>query len=318
MAEQQTFNPPCPLHTPVLFLVFKRPGTTRQVFERIRQAKPPRLYVAADGPREHVDGEDEKCRQVRKIATAVDWPCDVKTLFRKNNLGCKVAVSSAIDWFFENEERGIILEDDCLPCQSFFSFCNELLEKYSHDTRVMVVSGSNFQFGKRRTNYSYYFSNFNHCWGWATWRRAWRCYSKNMELWPEIRNRRYLKDILHHEEMVAYWSRAFEMAYRQEIDTWDYIWTFSCWIRNGLTVLPNVNLVSNLGFGIEATHTKLGPKMANMPSVEMAFPLEHPPFVIRDDEADQRTHRICYRPGWYRRFVDRIRLRQNQYARKLY
>ncbi len=316
--SSNTFTPPHPLKTAVLFLIFNRPDTTKQVFEAIRKARPPRLYVASDGPRPGRIHEERRVEKVRQISTEIDWPCHVKTLFREKNLGCKAAVSAAIDWFFENEERGIILEDDCLPCQSFFSFCNELLEKYSHDTRVMVVSGSNFQFGKRRINYSYYFSHFNHCWGWATWRRAWRHFNKNMEHWPSIRNHRYLKDLLHNEEMVAYWSRVFETAYREEIDSWAYTWTFSCWIRNGLTVLPNVNLVSNLGFGMEATHTKLGGKMANMPSVEMAFPLEHPPFVIRDHEADQRTHRICYRPGWYRRLIDRIRLRQSQYARKLY
>lgn len=287
--SSNTFIPPHPLKTAVLFLVFNRPDTTKQVFEAIRKAKPPRLYVAADGPRTDKSGEAEKVEQVRRIETIVDWDCEVKTLFREENLGCGKAVSSAITWFFENEEEGIILEDDCLPSQSFFWFCEELLERYRDDMRVMVVSGDNFQFGKRRTDYSYYFSRYNHCWGWASWRRAWRYYDKDIENWPFIRFNGYLFDILQDKRTAKYWAQIFETVYRGKIDTWDYQWTFSCWIQNGLTILPNVNLVSNIGFGEDGTHTKAANKIAMILALEITFPLKHPPTMIRDDVADRRT-----------------------------
>ena len=155
------------MHSPVLFLVFNRPETTRQVFEAIRTAKPPRLYIAADGPRLEREGERASCEEVRKIALEVDWECDVNTLFRVENLGCKRGPSEGISWFFEHEDEGIILEDDCLPDQSFFSFCEELLERYRNDTRIMAISGNNFQHGRKRTEYSYYFSRYFHGWGWT-------------------------------------------------------------------------------------------------------------------------------------------------------
>ena len=178
------------MHSPVLFLVFNRPETTRRVFEAIRTAKPSRLYIAADGPRLEREGERANCEEVRKIALEVDWECDVKTLFRDENLGCKRAVSEGISWFFEHEDEGIILEDDCLPDRSFFSFCKDLLERYRHDTRIMVISGVNFQQGRKRTEYSYYFSIYPHCWGWATWRSAWNCFREDgSQLMEELRRR---------------------------------------------------------------------------------------------------------------------------------
>ena len=290
-----TFTPPHPLETAVLFLVFNRPDTTKQVFEAIRQAKPPRLYIGADGPRADKAGEQEKCEEVRRIATQVDWDCEVQTLFRDENLGCRMGVSTAIDWFFENEEEGIILEDDCLPCQSFFWFCEELLGRYRGDMRIMAVSGDNFQKGTARNEFSYYFSRFNHCWGWASWRRAWSYYEKDMQPWPYIRDNNYLRDILSDKGAIKYWRKIFEDTYRNKIDTWDHHWTFSCWLRNGLTVLPNVNLVSNIGFDGDATHTtgKNNPN-SNMPVFDLSLPLEHPAWVIRDKIADDYTQKVIF------------------------
>lgn len=290
-----TFTPTHPLKTAVLFLIFNRPDITKQVFEAIRKAQPPRLYVAADGPRAEKAGEAEKVEQVRRIATQVGWDCWVKTLVREKNLGCRVAVSSAIDWFFENEEEGIILEDDCLPSQSFFWFCQELLERYRNDERIMAVSGNNFQFGKRRTEFSYYFSRYNHCWGWASWRRAWRYYDKGMENWPFIRDNGYLYDILQDRRSVKYWAQIFETAYRGEVDSWAYRWSFSCWVQNGLTALANVNLVSNIGFSEDATHTTgKGSPYSKMPAFDLSFPLKHPKLMIRDDIADRYTQKTIF------------------------
>jgi hypothetical protein len=288
------FTPPHPLKTAVLFVIFNRPNTTKQVFEAIRKAKPPRLYVAADGPRADKPGEAEKVEQVRWIATQVDWDGEVKTLFRDENLGCRKGVSTAIDWFFENEEEGIILEDDCLPSQSFFWYCEELLERYREDMRIMAVSGDNFQKGHARNEFSYYFSRFNHCWGWASWRRAWSYYEKNMQSWPYIRDNNYLQDILLDKTAVQYWNKIFETAYRNKIDSWAYRWTFSCWIQNGLTVLPNVNLVSNIGFGEDGTHTSGDSPLSKMAAFELSFPLKHPNWMIKDKRADDYTQKTIF------------------------
>ena len=186
-----SFTPPAPLQTAVLFLVFNRPDTTAQVFEAIRQAKPPRLYVAADGPREGREGEVERVDKVREISMAVDWPCEVKTLFREKNLGCKYAVSSAITWFFEQEEQGIILEDDCLPSQSFFWFCEELLNEYMYDQRIWQICGFSPLVNKIKE--SYYLSKYSPIWGWASWRRAWSAYDAEISSWPIVKNSEILR-----------------------------------------------------------------------------------------------------------------------------
>jgi len=304
--------------SPVLFIVFNRPDTTWQVFEAIRKAKPPRLYIAADGPRHEREGERASCEEVRKIASEVDWECDVKTLFRDKNLGCKIAVSEGISWFFEHEDEGIILEDDCLPDQSFFSFCEELLLRYRHDTRIMAISGVNFQKGRKRTEYSYYFSRYFHCWGWATWKRAWKFYDRELIAWPEIQKNGFLYDIANgYEPVVSYWSRIFDKCYAGEIDTWDYQFVLSCWEQSGLIVLPNINLVSNIGFGNKATHTKdNNSAAANLPRYKIEFPLKHPPYIIRDMVADQyeeKTHYGIFVPS----LLDRLRYHVNKFYRKM-
>jgi len=285
------------LQTPVLFLVFNRLDTTKQVFEAIRQAQPPRLYVAADGPRSDRLGEAEKVKLVRDyVMDHVDWECEVKTLFREQNLGCRVAVSSAIDWFFENEEMGIILEDDCLPDPTFFAFCEQLLYYYRDDKRIMVVSGDNFQFGRNRTEYSYYFSRYNHCWGWATWRRAWKYFDFGMRLWVIIRDGDWLKNIFQSPSTRKYWTKIFQSCYDNKVNSWAYRWAFACWIQNGLTIIPNVNLVSNIGFGEDATHTRSNKSpLVNIPLKEMVFPLKHPPFIIRNKQADDFADKHIYK-----------------------
>jgi hypothetical protein len=306
--SSNTFTPPHPLKTAVLFLTFNRPDTTKQVFEAIRKAKPPRLYVAADGPMADKSGEWEKCERVRRIATQVDWDCEVKTLFRGENLGCKKAVSDAISWFFESVDEGIILEDDCLPTPSFFRFCEEMLERYRSDERIFMISGDNFQFGKKRTDYSYYFSRYCHIWGWASWRRSWANYDVQMKLWPEIKNGRWLYDILSKKKSVKYWTYIFDNVYNKKIDTWDYQMIFTCWSQNMLVILPNANLVSNIGFGIDSTHN-FNPKdhRNSIPTEEMRFPLSHPPFVICDKISDKFTEKKQYKfQALHKRILRRI------------
>lgn len=282
------------MDTAVLFLVFNRPDTTEQVFEAIRQARPPRLYVAADGPRASRPGEAERCAEVRRIATAVDWPCEVHQLFRDSNRGCKLGVSEGITWFFEHEAEGIVLEDDILPQPSFFPYCEALLARYRDDPRVAMISGCNFIADRYPAATSYFFSIHNHIWGWASWRRAWQRYDADIAAWPAWNTAGELQRWLGGNRCAtAYWRSLFDRMHRREIDTWDYQWTFACWQMQGLTVLPAHNLTLNLGFGPDATHTVKAPPAyvrRNWPR-ELEWPLRHPTEVVVDSVADRKTQR---------------------------
>ena len=291
---KDNFIPPGPLITPVLFMIFNRPDTTQKVFNAIRKVKPKQFFVAADGPREDKEGEKEKCEQARKITEQIDWDCEIKTLFREKNLGCKIAVSSAIDWFFENVEEGIILEDDCLPSQSFFWFCQELLEYYREDTRVMMISGDNFQFGKKRGEGSYYFSKYFHIWGWATWRRAWRHFDISMKSFKKFKIENQINNIFKINQQKKYWMKIFQITYNNKINTWDYQWVYTCFINNGLCIMPNVNLVSNIGYGINSTHTKDKNSILSKTEVKDIIEIMHPKFVLADQEADLLTSKLCF------------------------
>lgn len=241
--------------TPILFLIFNRPDTTKRVFESIKSIKPAKLFIAADGARKDKVGEDLLCIETRKIIELIDWNCEIKTLFRTENLGCKIAVSSAIDWFFENEEQGIILEDDCLPDISFYSYCETLLKYYSSNERIMHISGNNFQDGIVRSNGSYYFSNYNHIWGWATWKRAWNKYKVNLEFLTEAEIIKLIETQFTSRKERVFWIQIFNKMCKPNIGTWDYQWSFAIWSNNGLSILPNQNLVSNIGFNNNGTHT---------------------------------------------------------------
>ncbi len=296
------------LKTPVAFLVFNRPDTTQRVFEEIRRARPPKLLVVADGPRADRPDEADKCKAVRTIIDTVDWPCEVIKDYSNVNLGCKRRVSSGLDWVFNTVEEAIILEDDCLPHPTFFRFCQDLLEKYRDDERIFMISGDNFQFGKKRTAYSYYFSWYCHIWGWASWRRAWQKYDVNMELWPEIRDKGWLKNVFDERKESNSWKQIFDAVYDGRINTWDYQWSFVCLTNNFLSILPNVNLISNIGFGAGTTHTNnMEDKRANLPTQEMLFPLVHPTYMIRDEEADDFTYRNFVMQPLLKRIKDRLR-----------
>jgi hypothetical protein len=275
------------LNTPVVFIIFNRPDLTQIVFDAIRQAKPTQLFVIADGAR--FPEESERCQQSRRIIKQVDWDCQVLTNYADTNLGCRKRVSSGIDWVFEHVEEAIILEDDCLPHPSFFRYCQELLDYYREDKRIWCISGNNFQDGQCRGNGSYYFSNYNHCWGWASWRRAWQQYDHALSNWQTVRDGHYLKSILDSELEIKYWGDIFErLATLGQPNSWAYPWTFTCWQNSGLTVLPNVNLVSNIGFRSDGTHLKSESKFANLP-VKDIQEIHHPSFVVRDKIADQYT-----------------------------
>ncbi|SDA59994.1 hypothetical protein SAMN03159475_2267 [Pseudomonas sp. NFPP33] len=277
------------MNTAVLFLIFNRPDTTERVFDSIRASRPPRLYIASDGPRKERLGEDQKVYDARKISEKVDWPCEVFTLFRDENLGCKVAISTAISWFFENEERGIILEDDCLPHPDFFRFCETLLDVYAEDERIWAITGNNFQDGQRHGDAAYYFSRYFHCWGWATWRRAWVQYDMNISFWPEWSKSSEWKSRVPDDVERNYWGRIFNKVYEGSVNSWAYPYTACVWRFSGLVATPNVNLVSNIGFSSDATHTiAVDSSLADM-AVQPIGVLVHPVSVERNISSEKYT-----------------------------
>lgn len=264
------------MQTPVLFLIFNRPDTTEKVFEEIRKAQPKKLFVAADGPRAYKEGEVELCVQTRAIIEKIDWDCEVKTLFREENLGCKKAVSEGITWFFDNVKEGIILEDDCLPNSSFFTFCEAMLEKYRDDERIMHISGDN-PLNEEPDN-SYYFVKTPHIWGWATWRRAWTKYDVDMKSYPDFK----IENVFKESYIQKYWLKVFKRVLDGEIDTWDYQWAYSLFYNNAFSIVPKKVLVSNLGFNENATHITNDYRFGNRPSQEMEQ-IIHPEKIEYDE-----------------------------------
>lgn len=288
--------PPWQMTTPVAFFIFNRPDTTARVFEAIKRAAPPKLLLVADGPRPDRPGEAEKCAATRAIATGVDWPCEVLVNFSDENLGCRRRVSSGLNWVFESVDEAIILEDDCLPDLSFFRFCDELLTRYRDDSRIAMISGNNFQQGAGGGEESYYFSRYPEIWGWASWRRAWGLYDVDMKVWPKFRNDGWLERTFPRRRLARFWRDAFDAVHSGGLDTWDYQFTFSCLRHNALCVMPSVNLVSNLGFGADATHTKTECRLSKLPIQPMSFPLRHPHHVVRDIGADRATEKEQHNP----------------------
>jgi hypothetical protein len=291
------------LSTPVAFFVFNRPDLTEITFKAIAQAKPSTLLLVADGPR--FSEEVEKCEQVKEIIKNVDWDCDVLTNFSEVNLGCKKRISSGLDWVFSTVEEAILIEDDCLPNQSFFTFCQILLERYRHDPRIMHISGSNFQNGQSRTSSSYYFSRYSHIWGWASWRRAWQYYDPDMKSWAEFKQQNLLSQLFEDPNELLYWQKVFERTASGDIDTWDFQWQYTCWTQNGLSILPNVNLTSNLGYDRpDATHTRRPNPYAKLPTVELET-IQHPSFMVRNKVADAYTYHGLL-GGRYRTFSAKV------------
>jgi len=289
MVERTTIGPLNDMKTPVALLIFNRPDTTERVFAEVARARPHKFFVVADGPRPDRPQDVEKCAAARAIIERVDWECDVFKNYSDVNLGCGRRPATGISWVFEQVEEAIILEDDCVPHPTFFRFCEELLERYRDHEKVMMIAGSNDWFGHGRTAYSYRFSRHVWNWGWATWRRAWQHYDIKIISWPEFRKTSWLRDILGHPSAVEYWQKIFDKAYAAQgkVDYWDYQWTFMCWAQNGLCIFPNTNVISNIGFGEDATHTKRATDVTNMPTTAIEFPLQHPPIVVQDREIDR-------------------------------
>ena len=278
--------------TPILLIIFNRYETARQVFDEIRKVKPKFLFVAGDGSRPDKPGDDQNCEQARSIIELVDWDCEVKTLFQEKNLGCGIGPVTAINWFFEQVDEGIILEDDCLPAPDFFTFCQAMLKKYRSNEEIFHISGNNFQLGKKRGDASYYFSKYTGTWGWATWKRAWKSYRFNIENLESFLQQNKLDQVVQSKNEKAYWIRIFrliELGKRKDI--WDYQWTFTVWDQQALSIFPNVNLVKNIGFIENATHT-FDPESL-LANIELGALGEiiHPAKVTRNKKADDFFYR---------------------------
>ena len=279
----------------VVFIIFRRPELTKCVFEQIAKVKPDNLFINAAGPG---DGKDRGLsKEPRSVVDDIDWDCNVRRNYSDKNMGCRERVISGLDWVFSQVEDAIILEDDCLPDLTFFSFCCELLEKYRDDERIGNISGGNFDLQPSDMTYSYQFSQFRFIWGWATWRRSWLKYDKNMEQWPLLKERQWHHNIFSQQEAIYYYEDIWDDIQEGKLDTWGIPWFFTGLAESSLSIVPNRNLISNIGFGVDGTHTiENDPRVSNRPRRSMLFPLKYPGLVIRNKKYDKILERRVLLP----------------------
>ena len=275
---------------PVLFIIFNKREETKRVLNVIRNQQPKQFFIAADGPRLEKEGEAEKCQYVREwVLQHIDWECEVKTLFRDQNVGCGRGPSEAITWFFQHVDEGIILEDDCLPNDTFFQFCSDLLDRHRNNTKISIISGNNFQPVQPMPLIAdYYFSVFPSSNGWATWRRSWQGFDYQISSWPRVNKRKLAKFLFDDKRYSLWWINFFDRFYAcKPNDSWDYQFHYQCMIRNQLAIIPKANLVKNIGYGPDATHSQNPDSyFANVPTHEFTFPFRHPDQILRHYEAD--------------------------------
>ena len=277
------------ISTPLLFIVFNRPEATLESLEAIRKAQPAKLYIAADGPRPGREDDEQNCTKVRQIVKNIDWPCQVKTLFRETNLGCKDGVSRSIDWFFENEEEGIILEDDCVAAPAFFVFCQSLLKKYKNDDRIYAICGRN-PMGEVNIEESYLFSRYFKEWGWASWRNRWQKRDLDKEIFDKAVSEQLFERVLNDKNMAKYLYDTNYSVHYQGHNTWDYQWLFNILSQNRLVVVPKVNLVGNVGLssGVHfGTNPNIIQSLYEVPVSDLSLPLVHPTFIVADLQFDK-------------------------------
>ena len=286
------------LNTPVAFIVFNRPEATRKVFAAIAAARPSHLFIVADAPRPDREGEQQRCEEVKRIISAVDWPCTVETNFATENLGCRRRVKSGLDWVFSRVEKAIILEDDCLPDQSFFPYCAEMLERYEDYGQIGLISGFNPLQSSFPFPYSYYFTKMVQIWGWATWRRSWQKYDDTMASWPTVKEDALLKCMWKGRKPFESWTRIFDSMYSGEgPDAWSYNLVYSSWMRNWLNIVPRRNLIQNIGFDQYATHTKKADRGFKIRAQNLELPIVHPPAMIEWEEYAEGFQHRFYTPS---------------------
>ena len=280
-------------------MAFNRPDHLQVLLKRLREIQPEKIYVAIDGPREHRELEIEKVQACRELVSTIEWPCEVKTNFQESNLGCGLGVTTAISWFFEHEERGIILEDDIIPDPSFFPYCSELLNRYELDKRVFAISGCNFVPREAQTHPEnpYRFSQVPHIWGWATWRRSWEQHQLDIAGWrKQLPINKLWARAGYSLPATVYWASTFELLARKEVDTWDGQLVLASMVSEQYTITSNVNLIGNIGFGKDATHT-LEDRNELQPIVPIALPMLDVPVEL-DRKADRWTRQHHFRATW--------------------
>lgn len=279
--------------TPILFLIFNRPDTTAKVFEEIKKQKPKYLFIASDWPRKNKEWERNIVEKTKSsVLNSIDRDCEVKTLFRKDNLWCKLAVSEAITRFFNHVEKWIIIEDDCVPHQTFFWFCETMLEKYKEDKRIMHISWDCFLPKKRQNEKKYFFSYHNHIWWWATWKRAWEMYDPDIKKFPKFKEKKVINSITNNYFSKKNWLHNFDLVYNWKHDTWDYQWTYCLRANNWLAILPWVNLISNIWFAPDALHTKNETWVSNLATKEIKYQnLLQPDFISPDTKIFKYTEK---------------------------
>ena len=274
---------------PVLLTCWKRPEKVLRVIEALKIISPKKIYVSCDGPNYNIIGNKEKVEETRRVLKEnINWDCDLSTKFLSENNGCRKAMIKAIDWFFSNEIEGIIIEDDCLPSEEFYIFCKELLKKYRFNSDIWSISGTNFQNGQWRGAGSYYFSKYFQCWGWATWRDRWQRMDSDLEGWEMDKENFFTNTFIKSKKEKKYWTKIFNtLFYKNNPDSWAYRWAFTCFKNKGLTIIPNKNLVQNIGFDQEATNTAFN--LNNYKIEKGLIPLVHPYSILRDEIADNYT-----------------------------
>lgn len=283
------------MKTPIVFIIFRRPDETSSVFSEIRKAKPEKLFIIADGPRN--TEEKELTDRTREIVSNINWKCEIYKDFSEKNMGCRERVVSGLNWVFDNTDKAIILEDDCLPNQDFFRFSEEMLIRYEDNENIMHIGGSNFQqenneFKKSLNNSDYYFSKISQIWGWATWKRAWNKYDERMDTWSSKRSNKNFRKVFPNLFIYQYWKYIFDKMYKDEFDTWDIAWTYTCFKENGLCIMPIENLVENIGKGPDATHKTNN--LTNIKAIGINFPLKHPSEIKVNQIADKFTYEKVY------------------------
>jgi hypothetical protein len=290
-----------PADVPILLIPFRRPDKIRQLIAALALVKPRHIYILADGPRPNNPEEAKLCAEARQIATDIPWPCTIHTHFKETNVGLTPNVVEGIDWFFSQVEAGIIFEDDCIPDPTFFSFCAELLERYKDDTRIMHISGNNFQNGTVHGDGSYYFSHYSHSWGWATWRRAWVQYHEAVANFDTYDREGRINELPFSASAKNFWLKVL-----RNTAIWDSRWLYTTWYARGLCILPNQNLVSNIGFGADATHTFDETTQANVLNVPLAK-IVHPSEIAVCVEADDYTFKTTMHVSLWQRLRAKAR-----------
>ncbi len=276
------------MKTPILLMVYIKPKTTIKVINRLRDIRPSKIYISINIPPKENKLDLQKNIKVKKIIKSINWKCKIFIKERKKYVNAYISYRDAINWFFKKEKEGIVLEDDTVPNKSFFIFCSKMLKRYRDDKKISQICGSSFQNQRNGKKPNYFFSNYNLCWGYATWRRSIKDFDESMSNWPKLKKNNYLFKILNNKKFVAYWTEIFDIQFTKKFIAWDYIWLYSNWVKKKISIIPKKHLVANIGFVKGATHTKVKYKdwFNELKTNELKFNDFSPKFKKADLEYD--------------------------------